>query len=54
MAQVKLLALDMDGTTLMDDHKTISQENIRAIEQAMKQGIQFVPATGRMLSLIHI
>ncbi|MGI5957945.1 MAG: Cof-type HAD-IIB family hydrolase [Massiliimalia sp.] len=48
MAQVKLLALDMDGTTLMDDHKTVSQENIRAIEQVMMQGIQFVPATGRM------
>lgn len=44
----KLFALDMDGTTLGDDHQTISQENMAAIEAAMKAGKIFVPATGRM------
>ncbi|ADU26406.1 Cof-type HAD-IIB family hydrolase [Ethanoligenens harbinense] len=46
---IKLIALDMDGTTLKDDHFTISRKNRRAIQRAIAQGIWVVPATGRYL-----
>lgn len=45
---IKLLALDMDGTTLKDDHLTVSARNRQAIEAAIAKGIQVVTATGRM------
>ena len=44
---IKLIALDMDGTTLCSDHHTISQENLDAMADAAAQGILIVPATGR-------
>lgn len=44
---IKLIALDMDGTTLRNDHLTVSRRNRRAIRNALKAGIQVVPATGR-------
>lgn len=47
---VKLLALDMDGTTLMNDHYTVSKRNQQAIKWAIAQGIEFVPATGRTIT----
>ena len=34
MNRVKLIALDMDGTLLADDHKTIPQRNIDSILRA--------------------
>ena len=45
---IKLIALDMDGTTLCSDHHTISQENLDAMADAAAQGILIVPATGRI------
>lgn len=48
----KLLALDMDGTLLKED-KTISMENIAAIEHAKKKGVKVVLATGRPLKGIN-
>lgn len=44
----KLVALDMDGT-LLDNNKTIPEENIRAIKEASKSGVKIVLATGRPL-----
>ena len=49
---VKLIASDMDGTLLMDDHVTISERNLRAIKEAIRRGIHFVPASGRMLTFL--
>lgn len=46
---IKLLALDLDGTTLMSDHVTISPANQNAIQRALDNGIHVVIATGRML-----
>lgn len=43
---IKLIALDMDGTTLSPD-LTISQENRQAILAAQSAGIEVVIATGR-------
>ncbi|MDY5973323.1 Cof-type HAD-IIB family hydrolase [Streptococcus hyovaginalis] len=45
-SDVKLLAIDMDGT-LLDDRKQISRENKEAIRQAYHQGVHIVLCTGR-------
>lgn len=43
---IKLIASDMDGTLLNHNHK-IPKENVKLINFAKKQGIEFVVATGR-------
>lgn len=43
---IRLIALDMDGTVLHTDN-TISKENERAIKQAVAQGVEVIFATGR-------
>lgn len=50
--KIQLIALDMDGTTLQDDHVSISPRTEKAIRTAMQQGILVVPATGRPNSLL--
>ncbi len=45
--KIKLIALDMDGTTLLDDYKSVSTRNKEVIEAAIKKGVKIVPATGR-------
>ncbi|WP_326975075.1 Cof-type HAD-IIB family hydrolase [Caproicibacter sp. BJN0012] len=47
---VKLIALDLDGTTLKNDHFSVSVKNRRAIVGALAQGVVVVPATGRFLN----
>ncbi|WP_347231089.1 HAD-IIB family hydrolase [Paenibacillus sp. DMB5] len=42
----KLIALDVDGTLLNDDHK-LSDENKEAIAEVTRQGGQIVLCTGR-------
>lgn len=49
---IRLFALDMDGTLLQPDHRTISKQDRQAILTATKQGALFVPATGRMREFI--
>lgn len=44
--EYKLIATDMDGTLLTDDHK-ISKENEEAIINIQKKGVKFVLASGR-------
>jgi 16S rRNA pseudouridine516 synthase len=43
---IQLVALDVDGTLLRDDH-SLSQANIEAIHQCVKHGIEVVLCTGR-------
>lgn len=45
---VKLIALDMDGTLLMSDHKHIHPRNCDMIRKATESGIQVWIATGRL------
>ncbi|MED2942562.1 Cof-type HAD-IIB family hydrolase [Bacillus swezeyi] len=45
---VKLVALDMDGT-LLNDEQTISDENRKAIKEAEEKGVYVVISTGRTL-----
>lgn len=42
----KIIACDLDETLLSDD-RTISKDNIEAIQKAKELGVRFVPATGR-------
>lgn len=48
VGKIKMIATDLDGTFLTDD-KRISEANIKAVQDAVKSGIVFVPATGRGL-----
>ena len=43
---IKLIASDMDGTLLNDDHK-ISKNNLEAIKKTQEMGIDFTIVTGR-------
>lgn len=47
--QVKLIAIDMDGT-LLNTQKEIPEENIKAIQEATAAGIKIVLCTGRPCS----
>ncbi len=51
MKKIKLIATDLDGT-LFNDNKQISDENLKAIEDACAMGLFVVPATGRALYTI--
>ena len=42
--QIRLIALDLDGT-LLDDQKQLSENNIQALAECARRGIQVVPAT---------
>ena len=46
MKDIKLIALDLDGTTLADSD-TLSKRTQTAIESAIKSGITVVAASGR-------
>ena len=48
---IRLIALDLDGTTLNDD-KHISKGNREALEEAVEQGVNVVIATGRAYSAL--
>lgn len=41
-----LILCDLDGT-LLDQHHSVSEENIAAIRRVVERGFRFVPATGR-------
>lgn len=46
MMDIRLIALDMDGT-LLNDEKQLSAGNRAALERCIQKGIIVVPATGR-------
>ena len=50
---IKLIATDMDGTLLNDDHATVSQRNVDALQRAAEQGIEVVISSGRPWSLLQ-
>ena len=49
MSNIKLLALDLDGTLLGPDSR-VSRENARAVRLAQQKGVQIVLCTGRNLT----
>ncbi|MDY0405061.1 Cof-type HAD-IIB family hydrolase [Virgibacillus sp. 179-BFC.A HS] len=52
MAEIKLIALDMDGTLLNSENR-ISEQNKRTIKQAMEQNVHVVLSTGRWLGTCY-
>ena len=48
---VKLIALDMDGT-LLNEHGVLAAESKEALLKAMEQGVHVVIATGRVFSAL--
>ena len=50
-SKYKIVASDLDGTLLGKD-QAVSQENLIAIAEMNKLGVEFVPATGRSLGEI--
>lgn len=44
--EIKMIALDLDGTTL-DSNKIITPRTIKAFEDSMKKGVHIVISTGR-------
>ena len=49
MPDIKLIALDLDGTLLNSD-KQLTQQNAQALACAAARGIEIVPTTGRFFS----
>ena len=48
MADIKLIALDLDGT-LLNSEKKISDRNLAALKAAQDKGVKVVLTTGRPL-----
>ena len=46
MKQIRLVALDLDGT-VFNDQKEISPRTLAAIRAALEKGVAVLPATGR-------
>lgn len=46
---IQLIACDLDGTLLLDDHTSVSDRTKQVVRTAQEQGIHFVISTGRML-----
>lgn len=49
MRDIKLIALDLDGT-LLNSKKKLSSANLLALERAAEMGIEIVPTTGRFFN----
>lgn len=45
----KLICIDMDGT-LLNDEKTINEENLKAIKRASEKGVKIAICTGRLFT----
>lgn len=49
---IKLIAMDMDGTLLDDDHAAVPRRNIDALRAASAMGVKLALASGRTWSLM--
>ncbi len=49
---IKLIALDLDGTALQPDHITITPRLQAALQKAHEKGIRIAPVTGRPFKLL--
>ena len=50
--EIKLIATDLDGTLLRNDHMTLSPANREALTRAADAGIEVVVASGRSLAAV--
>lgn len=51
MSEIKLIALDLDGTTLKSK-SALSEENKTCLEKAIEKGVHVVVATGRVFTAL--
>lgn len=51
-SKIKLIAIDLDGTLLRNDHMTLSSANRDALTAAAEQGIEIVIVTGRSIAAV--
>ena len=51
MAEIKIIALDLDGT-LLDSEKRLSEANRDALARAAAKGVLIVPTTGRFFGMM--
>ena len=49
---IKLIAMDLDGTALQADHCSFSPRLVAALEAAHSQGVRIAPVTGRQFGLL--
>lgn len=49
---IKLIAMDLDGTALQNDHCSFSPRLQAALEQAHRKGVHIAPVTGRQYQLL--
>lgn len=49
---IRLIAMDLDGTALREDRCSFSPRLIAALEEAHRRGIAIVPVTGRQYDLL--
>lgn len=52
MKDIRLIAMDLDGTALLADHRAVSDRLLLALEEAFDRGIAIVPVTGRQFRLL--
>lgn len=50
---IKLIASDLDGTLLLNDAQTCSEELYELVEELSGQGVLFVPASGRQYASVQ-
>ena len=51
-ADIRLIAVDLDGTLLDDDHATVPARNVRALRAAAERGVAVAIASGRVWALL--
>ena len=49
--QIKLIAMDLDGTLMLPDHQRVGETTRRALAACRQQGVRLALATGRTLAL---
>lgn len=49
---IQMIALDLDGTALLHDSKTMSPRLLTVLEEAHRRGIHILPVTGRQFKLL--
>ena len=50
--EISLLAIDLDGSALLDDHKTFTPRLYDALAAAAQKGVAIVPTTGRQYAML--
>lgn len=50
--EISLLAMDLDGTALLEDHKTFTPRLYAALSAAARKGVAIVPTTGRQYAML--